>query len=302
MPLRDDWASAAELIRRLDRTVASYPCTLDVLLVDDASLQVCNGADFQSQLAAVCPIRTLRLRRNLGHQRAIAIGLVHVQQNMTCDAVLVMDADGEHTADFSRAQSSALSLTSTIPNAVCDSSRSGAAGRSLWFFGSFSSDLQDRASPLNRGHRRRVGNFHHSAVRSTSPRSLSCPRCGITTRRWCSRGGLPFTTIPICVWHTRIAGRLQDEFCHTGRARHRKCDFSIWRRGLGVRLLIASMAGSHPAGPLGIVAVFIVRFFTDMAILGLGYLRFGRVGHHPCAVHHHGDLFHFHHAFRTGPT
>jgi len=29
MPLRDDWASAAELIRRLDQAIRPYPCTLD---------------------------------------------------------------------------------------------------------------------------------------------------------------------------------------------------------------------------------------------------------------------------------
>src|SRR5712671_4606652 len=92
MPLRDDWASAAELIRRLDRVLCSYPYTLDVLLVDDGSVQVCSSADFQSSFAAVRTIRILRLRRNLGHQRAIAIGLVHIEQNLACDAVLVMDA------------------------------------------------------------------------------------------------------------------------------------------------------------------------------------------------------------------
>jgi glycosyltransferase involved in cell wall biosynthesis len=37
----------------------------------------------------------LSLRRNLGHQRAIAIGLSYIQQNLKGDAVIVMDADGE---------------------------------------------------------------------------------------------------------------------------------------------------------------------------------------------------------------
>ena len=99
MPLRDDWVAAAELIRRLDRTIRSHSCTLDVLIVDDASRQVCNSADFQSQYSVVRTIQVLRLRRNLGHQRAIAIGLVHLAQTLTCDAGLVMDADGEDTAD-----------------------------------------------------------------------------------------------------------------------------------------------------------------------------------------------------------
>src|ERR1035437_6790865 len=99
MPLRDDWSSAAELIRRLDQAVSSYPCALHVLLVDDGSAQGCNSADFQSDFAVVQTIQTLRLRRNLGHQRAIAIGLAHIDQTVACDAVLVMDADGEDTPD-----------------------------------------------------------------------------------------------------------------------------------------------------------------------------------------------------------
>ena len=39
----------------------------------------------------------LRLRRNLGHQRAIAIGLTYIQAQMTTayEAVVVMDGDGE---------------------------------------------------------------------------------------------------------------------------------------------------------------------------------------------------------------
>ena len=66
---------------------------------------------------------TLRLRRNLGHQRAIAIGLAHVQQATGCDAVVVMDSDGEDTpegvAQLLRAYSDAHGATAFL--------RSGAA-------------------------------------------------------------------------------------------------------------------------------------------------------------------------------
>lgn len=99
MPVRDDWTSAAELVRRLDGATDGNPCVLDALLVDDASLQGCSPSEFQHDLNVIRSIRVLRLRRNLGHQRAIAIGLVHIEQEMTCEAVLVMDADGEDTAE-----------------------------------------------------------------------------------------------------------------------------------------------------------------------------------------------------------
>jgi polyisoprenyl-phosphate glycosyltransferase len=35
------------------------------------------------------------LRRNFGHQRAIAVALAYVQQKLPADAIVVMDADGE---------------------------------------------------------------------------------------------------------------------------------------------------------------------------------------------------------------
>jgi cellulose synthase/poly-beta-1,6-N-acetylglucosamine synthase-like glycosyltransferase len=40
-------------------------------------------------------VQLLTLRRNVGHQRAIAVGLAYVHEHIACDAVVVMDADGE---------------------------------------------------------------------------------------------------------------------------------------------------------------------------------------------------------------
>ena len=68
-------------------------------MVDDGSAQRCDPSDFQSDFSVVRAIRILRLRRNLGHQRAIAIGLAYLQKVASCDAVIVMDADGEDTPD-----------------------------------------------------------------------------------------------------------------------------------------------------------------------------------------------------------
>ena len=99
MPLRDDWKSASALIRQLDPVLKSQSCTAEVLLVDDDSRQGWESGDFQGDYMAVRSIRTLRLRLNLGHQRAIAIGLAHIFATVRCDAVLIMDADGEDTPE-----------------------------------------------------------------------------------------------------------------------------------------------------------------------------------------------------------
>jgi hypothetical protein len=100
MPVYNDWAAVARLLPLIDQTLGALSRRARILLVDDASTQgpASSGVQGFSNLDSVS---ILRLRRNLGHQRAIAIGLVYVYQNWLHEgsrgvsAVIVMDADGE---------------------------------------------------------------------------------------------------------------------------------------------------------------------------------------------------------------
>jgi polyisoprenyl-phosphate glycosyltransferase len=261
MPLRDDWASAAELIRRLDQTISSYPCTLDVLLVDDASLQACNAAEFQSQFGAVRTIKTLRLRRNLGHQRAIAIGMAHVQQSMTCDAILVMDADGEDTAG------GALQLIRSFSEAN-DNHQTKAifaerSRRTESFVFRCFYQMYKAAHRILTGVKVRVGNF--SILPSSYLSTLV-----VMSEMWNHyaaaffRSGLLFTTMPIPRGY-RIAGTSKMNFVTL--AAHGISAISVFGDIVGVRILIGSMGGSLVA-VLGILAVCVIRLFTNKAIPG----------------------------------
>jgi glycosyltransferase involved in cell wall biosynthesis len=58
-------------------------------------LVVNDGSDTQPQLSAPLPLTVIHLRRNIGHQKAIAIGLSYAHHNMQSDSIIVMDADGE---------------------------------------------------------------------------------------------------------------------------------------------------------------------------------------------------------------
>lgn len=58
------------------------------LIVNDGSYQV-------PALAPTLPATVIHLQRNIGHQKAIAIGLSYAQQNLSFDKIIVMDADGE---------------------------------------------------------------------------------------------------------------------------------------------------------------------------------------------------------------
>lgn len=96
MPVYEDWDSAMALCQKIDRVfVANEAVHASLLIVDDGTSigKIPQRAGFTPH--AIQQISTLVLRRNLGHQRAISVGLAYIEQNLKCDAVVVMDADGE---------------------------------------------------------------------------------------------------------------------------------------------------------------------------------------------------------------
>jgi len=95
IPVLDDWPSVDTLCQALDtafQPLSEYEPS--VLLVDDGSV-----AEATLPLAAHCrsihSIQILHLKRNVGHQRAIAIGLAYAQEHLPATFVVVMDGDGE---------------------------------------------------------------------------------------------------------------------------------------------------------------------------------------------------------------
>lgn len=99
MPVYNDWDCIGTLLSRLDRSLAAKGLSAHVLLVDDNSSQpgefCVPGQDGQVGFVSIQRIEILRLRCNLGHQRAISLGLCHLAQKDLRAPVVVMDADGE---------------------------------------------------------------------------------------------------------------------------------------------------------------------------------------------------------------
>ncbi len=95
IPVFNDWSSLAQLLPDLDSVLAAHNLEAEVLVVDDGS--TVGPEDFldPDTFIALARIDILRLRRNLGHQRAIAVGLAYVEDCLRSRAVVVMDGDGE---------------------------------------------------------------------------------------------------------------------------------------------------------------------------------------------------------------
>jgi polyisoprenyl-phosphate glycosyltransferase len=99
MPVYNDWESARLLWDQLDRVVSALDQTrVAILCVDDGSTAPLSHPVIREAFTHIAGIDVLRLRRNVGHQRAYAIALTYIYQNLVCDAVLCMDADGEDRA------------------------------------------------------------------------------------------------------------------------------------------------------------------------------------------------------------
>jgi hypothetical protein len=95
IPVFNDWHAVALLLPALDQALESSRTPIDVLLVNDGSTQLPEPGLLPQNLEHVRSVQILHLRRNLGHQRAIAVGLVHIYNNWPCVGVVVMDGDGE---------------------------------------------------------------------------------------------------------------------------------------------------------------------------------------------------------------
>jgi polyisoprenyl-phosphate glycosyltransferase len=255
MSLRDDWASAAELMRRLDLAIASLPYCVDVLLVDDGSVQDFRSSDFPSHFQAIRSVRILRLRRNLGHQRAIALGLAHIERALPCDAVLVMDGDGEDTPE------GALLLLGAFKGDAAVFARRSRRSELLTFRLLY--QLYKLLHRVLTGVKVQVGNF--SILPARYLRTLVA-----TSELWnhyaaaVFRSGLPFTTIPIPRGR-RIAGTSKMNL--VALTAHGLSALTVFGDVVGVRILAASTVGAIIAGAC-ILAVIAVRIFTGRAVPG----------------------------------
>jgi glycosyltransferase involved in cell wall biosynthesis len=256
IPVLDDWPSLDTLCRFLDavfQPLVEYEAS--VLLVDDGS----TTKPALSSLAtcrAIRSIQVLHLKCNVGHQRAIAIGLAYAQENLPSTFVVVMDGDGEdrpeHVPELLRA------LSASEAPAVFAERRK--RFESLGFRLSYTAYRS--LHRIFTGRSIRYGNF--SALRFEALQRLT-----VMSELWTHYAAavvlsrLPFTTI-----------QLDRGKRYTGTTKM-NLD-SLVLHGLAAMALYPSVSvrvlvGSALVGLLSLlvaIVVTVVRFTTDLAIAG----------------------------------
>ena len=95
IPLFNDWASAQALLPGLDAALASRRLTAEVAFIDDGSSVPRPASFLDVSYPALPAVTVIELRMNLGHQRALAVGLAWAEAERKTPFIAVMDGDGE---------------------------------------------------------------------------------------------------------------------------------------------------------------------------------------------------------------
>lgn len=95
MPVFNDWEAARHLLVALDDILYQHRLEARVLFVDDDSTVLAPDDLCPEHFHALQQVEILSLRRNLGNQRAVAVGIAHVQDREDCEVLVIMDGDGE---------------------------------------------------------------------------------------------------------------------------------------------------------------------------------------------------------------
>ncbi len=95
IPVYNDWESVSRLLNELDASLALAGRSAKAILVDDGSSVPVTALQLAPTFTAIREIKLLQLVANLGHQRAIAVGLSWLAQEASDTPVCILDADGE---------------------------------------------------------------------------------------------------------------------------------------------------------------------------------------------------------------
>ena len=259
VPIFDDWASFDVLATRLDAVLGEQGLRADILVIDDASTIAPPREAFAARaFGALSRIDVLRLRHNLGHQRAIAIGLAYVESELAHEIVVVMDGDGE---DNPR----------DVPRLLARLHEEGAGkivfaertrrSESLAFRICYG--LYRVAHRFLTGRGVRVGNF--SAV----PRSRLTSLVAVSALWNHYAAAVYQSRQPSCTIPTQRAPRIQgtSRMNLVALVAHGLSAISVQSEVVGVRLVVTAIVIALLASA-GLLATVLIRTLTDLAIPG----------------------------------
>ena len=96
IPLYNDWLSLNKLLRAIDKIIKKK--NINILIINDCSTE--KNKNSKHQFKNIKSVEVIDLKRNLGHDRAIAVGLNILYKKKLFDYVITMDSDGEDNPKY----------------------------------------------------------------------------------------------------------------------------------------------------------------------------------------------------------
>jgi hypothetical protein len=264
IPVFNDWDSVSILLRNLDAVLLQHQERADVLIVDDGSTIEPRALPRTTE-RALSRVAILKLQRNVGHQRAIAVGIAYLNEHGVSDVVIIMDADGEDRPDDVPALLNGFRYHKQ--QRIVFAQRAKRLERFSFRLGYHAYRLLHR---LLTGIAVKVGNF------SVIPRHF-LPNLAASSDLWnhyaaaVFKARLPWSTVP-CDRGKRYSGRSTMDF--VALVTHGLSAISVFGDIVGVRLLL--FAGGLVVAVLAALAVVLsVRLATTWAIPGWATMTAG---------------------------
>jgi polyisoprenyl-phosphate glycosyltransferase len=257
-PVLDDWESLAILLRETDRQFAATGENIHVFAVDDGSRLPFDPAalDLPAE-GAIQSLQVIRLAANMGHQRAIAIGLIEASRDPDLDAIVVMDSDGEdRPEDIAQFIAAARSHPGQIILA-----RRAKRSETLQFRLGYR--VYKAMFRMATGRVIDFGNFSLLPI-ATARRLTYMPEIWNNLAACIMRSRIPFHAIATDRG-TRYAG--QSRMNMAGLVTHGLSAMSVYTDVIFVRMLAAA-AVAGAVGVAGILVAVFMRLFTTLAAPG----------------------------------
>jgi len=252
IPVFNDWNCIQQLLIDLERT-SRLPKSTKLVIIDDGSTET----PAHPPVVGKIPVEVIRLGSNLGHQRAIAAGLVSIAAERNTKAVIIMDSDGE---DVPSDCETLYMLHLKNPSAVIVARR-GKRRESIWFRTFYA--LYLRFFHLLTGKRLDFGNFSLLS-RGALERFVLMPELWNHYPATIMKSRLNIIRTPLDRG-VRFEGKSRMNFIDL--VNHGLAGVTVFADIVYTRLLIWSIAASGFLGTL-LVSAIVFRLITEKSLPG----------------------------------
>jgi polyisoprenyl-phosphate glycosyltransferase len=265
IPVLDDWAATVILISDIEKQFQQTDVDIRICVVDDGSVETPNLDIVQlASDSCITRIEVIQLALNLGHQRAIAVGLCVQVQDAWVDAVVIMDGDGE---DRPQELPGLVGANQAAPKKIIVVRRTERTETRAFKLGYRAFLLMFR---LLVGRRMRFGNFSLVPL-SAARRLVHMPELWNNVPAAIMRSRIPFDEIA-APRGKRYSG--QSRMVFASLVAHGLSAMSVYMDIIAARIMIGSaLVGGFAA--IGMIVVALIRFVTHLAIPGWASTVFG---------------------------